>query len=162
MSKLGQKYLNRKRPIPFTKEHKEKIGKNNARYWTGKSLSKETREKISQSRRGKLLKEKNPSWKGDEVGYSGLHVWIRKELGSANKCENPECKYPRIVNKKYTTKASGYEWANKSGKYKRDVNDFIQLCTSCHKKYDNSKRKSYVSFLEERIKELEVKLDKLT
>jgi len=33
--------------------------------------------------------------------------------------------------------AKRYEWALRKGReYKRDVNDFIQLCTSCHHKYD--------------------------
>jgi hypothetical protein len=34
---------------------------------------------------------KNPQWKGDDVGYSGLHKWLRKNYGSADRCENPNC-----------------------------------------------------------------------
>jgi len=32
-----------------------------------------------------------------------------------------------------------YEWANISGEYKRDVSDYIQLCPSCHRKFDMGK-----------------------
>lgn len=67
--------------------------------------------------------EKAPNWKGDKVGYSGLHDWIRKQLGTPNRCE-----------KCGTTKARRYEWANISGKYKRDLSDWCRLCVSCHRK----------------------------
>lgn len=29
-----------------------------------------------------------------------------------------------------------FEWANKSGDYKRDLSDWLRLCISCHRKYD--------------------------
>ena len=74
----------------------------------------------------KQVDEKSPSWKGDNVGYFGLHSWVIRKLDRPKKCEN--CK---------TTKAKRFEWANKSGLYKRDLTDWIRLCTSCHRKYDN-------------------------
>jgi group I intron endonuclease len=40
-----------------SKEIREKISKNNAKYWKGKKLSKETIEKLSQSKKGKYSKE---------------------------------------------------------------------------------------------------------
>ena len=30
----------------------------------------------------------------------------------------------------------GVCWANKNHKYNRNVDDYIELCASCHKKYD--------------------------
>lgn len=76
----------------------------------------------------------NPGWKGDDVGYSGLHQWVRRELGEPNKCEKCE-----------TTKAKKYEWANISLKYKRDLNDWKRLCVSCHRKegYESGEYKSW-------------------
>lgn len=65
------------------------------------------------------------NWKGDNVGYHGLHAWLYRDFGKANKCS-----------KCGTVTAKKYEWANISGKYSRDINDFIQLCTSCHRKMD--------------------------
>ncbi|HEC65687.1 MAG TPA: hypothetical protein ENI23_10350 [bacterium] len=67
----------------------------------------------------------NCLWKGSEVGYYALHEWIRRQLGKPRKCS-----------KCGTKKAKRYEWANISGEYKRDVDDYIRLCKSCHHKYD--------------------------
>ncbi len=69
--------------------------------------------------------EKNNQWKGDKVGYSGLHYWIRRALGNPKKCEM--C---GITDKEW------YDWANISHKYNRDISDWIRLCRSCHTKYD--------------------------
>lgn len=75
-------------------------------------------------------------WKGDSVKYEGLHAWILRNFGKASKCENKNCKYPRIVNdgREILTYPKRFEWANISGKYKRDINDFFQLCPSCRRK----------------------------
>lgn len=87
----------------------------------GRQVSKETRKKIGDAQRG----EKNHSWKGDNVGYGGVHAWVKSILGKPNKCEH--CG---------NTNAKKYEWANKSGKCKRDLNDWMRLCTKCHHKLD--------------------------
>ncbi len=117
--------------IPWTKgighseETKKKISQHN--YWTGK------------------LDELSAQWKGDDVSYVGLHKWIYSRLGKAIKCENPNCFYPRWsyredgTKKRYLKSPKRYEWANVSGKYLRDLKDFVQLCSSCHKQYDNKK-----------------------
>ncbi len=67
--------------------------------------------------------EDNPSWKGDKVGYSGLHKWVFSQLGRPNKCE-------------HCNKITVTQWANKSHEYKRDLNDWLALCRDCHIKYD--------------------------
>jgi hypothetical protein len=77
------------------------------------------REKLSKSKR----EENNPNWKGDEVGYSSLHEWIKSRKPKPQFCER--------CNKK-----PSYDLANKSGKYKRDINDFEWLCRSCHMETD--------------------------
>lgn len=74
--------------------------------------------------------ERVGTWLGDKVGYTGVHKWIYKKLGK-----------PRTCSHCGSTKKNKYEWANISGKYFRKVEDYIRLCTSCHRKYDN-KRKS--------------------
>ena len=91
----------------------------------GRKLSKEWKEKISLSRKGKYIDEKHGRWRGDNVGYMALHIWIAKKLGKPAKCEH--CS---------TTKAKKYNWANKSREYKRDLEDWIRLCTKCHVQYD--------------------------
>lgn len=69
--------------------------------------------------------EDSPNWKGDGVGKTALHQWVIRNLGNPKKCEHcgrTDCKK--------------YEWANKSQKYKRDLSDWLRLCTKCHAKYD--------------------------
>lgn len=69
--------------------------------------------------------ENHPLWKGEKCSYTALHNWIRLKLGELGKCE-----------KCGTTKAKKYEWANKDHLYKRNKNDWIRLCTKCHRRYD--------------------------
>ena len=70
--------------------------------------------------------DKSIAWIGDKVGYAGIHVWLKSKYGKANKCSFCISKRP-----------SRYEWANISGKYIRDIRDWMQLCPSCHRKHDN-------------------------
>ena len=78
--------------------------------------------------------EEHWSYKGEGVGYGGLHIWVRKNLGSASKCVH--CGLTEIPEgmKRY------FQWANKSHQYKRDLNDWIELCVKCHKAYDKANR----------------------
>lgn len=66
-------------------------------------------------------------WKGEKASYAAKHMWIKKHYGSANKCENPECKCKN---------PKRFEWANISGLYHRERSDYIMLCPSCHRKID--------------------------
>lgn len=69
--------------------------------------------------------KKNHAWKGDKVKYRALHMWVEQWRGKPNKCE--QCK---------SEVAKRYDWANKSGEYIRNLNDWIRLCRSCHVKRD--------------------------
>lgn len=63
---------------------------------------------------------------GTDGQYKYLHRWVSKTLGRPSQCEH--CK-----------NVSGkFEWANKSGSYLKDVSDWLRLCRSCHRKYDNA------------------------
>lgn len=64
-------------------------------------------------------------WKGGEAGYDALHDWITKEQGRAR---DKECAY--------CGSTSNVVWANVSREYKRELDDWIPLCTVCHFKYD--------------------------
>lgn len=57
-----------------------------------------------------------------------IHQWIRKHYGGANHCD-------LCGNNDSNLR---YEWANlnKHG-YERNINDYIQLCISCHRNFDN-------------------------
>lgn len=78
-------------------------------------------------KKGENLDEKAYQWRGDKVSYSGLHKWVQKHLGKSNLCE--------FCHKIYLERRQ-MDWANKDHLYKRDLNDWIRLCKSCHKKYD--------------------------
>lgn len=123
---LGYKHLEEtKRKISlalkgknFTKEHKRNISLK----LKGRKLSEETKIKMSLAKKGKIA-EKSNNWRGNKVGYSGVHQWISKNKLKPELCE--ECK-----------KIKKLSLSNISGKYKRDNNDFRWLCYSCHKKFD--------------------------
>lgn len=66
----------------------------------------------------------SPFWKGDKVGYQGVHHWINKEFGKPSQCD------------KCLTKNGIIEWANKTEEYKRDRSDWVRLCRGCHFKFD--------------------------
>lgn len=89
----------------------------------GKCHTTETKIKMSESHKG----EKSYAWKGENVGYRALHRWVHSRLGSPQIC--------KFCGKEKTTLKS-IHWANKSHKYLRNLNDWISLCVSCHKKYD--------------------------
>ena len=62
---------------------------------------------------------KNPMWKGDDISYVNLHVWVKNNKPRPGFCEKCNESPPRDL-------------ANVSGKYFRDVNDFEWLCRKCH------------------------------
>lgn len=84
-----------------------------------------------------MQKKKNFNWKGDNIKYSGIHFWLRRRYGRANLCENRE---NNILNFRCSNNSNHYDWALIKGKeYKRNRNNFMMLCHSCHLKYDKEK-----------------------
>ena len=103
------------------------------RFMKGHKPSEETRKKLSLAKKGHKFTEEhkknisisklgnnNPMWKGDDVGYGNLHVWVRRHK------EKHLCPCGKMP----------YDVANISGEYKRDINDYIWLCRKCHMKSD--------------------------
>lgn len=87
--------------------------------------TEETKIKMKESaKRG----NKNHQWKGDLVTYVPLHTWVARCLEKPTKCEH--CGKDGLTGQQI-------HWANKDHKYKRNLKDWIRLCSSCHKKYDN-------------------------
>lgn len=103
----------------------------------GHTTSEEIRKKISLAKKGRhhisgrVIGVSNGKWKGDDVGYGGLHTWVSRKLGKPNTCEF--CGKSGLTGQKI-------QWANKSGRYHRNVNDWLRLCRSCHRKYDSNKK----------------------
>jgi len=148
--------------IPFPKGHKpwnkevkgihlssESEFKKGCVPWNkGKKLSKEHCENLSKSHQGQagffkgkkrldLTGEKHALWKGDKANYEAIHSWMYRHFGKANKCENPECVYPRLNKRgKMMLSPKKFHWANKTGKYLRQRDDWMMLCPSCHLIHD--------------------------
>lgn len=102
---------------PFSKRWREAMSKAGK----GKKFTLEHKLKIGEALKGL----KNYAWKGDKVAYVTLHNWVMKWKGKPQKCE--------ICG---TTEAKKYEWANVDHSYKRILEDYIRMCTKCHRKYD--------------------------
>lgn len=66
------------------------------------------------------------------VGKSQVHKWLEVHYGKDNICEGIDC---RGI-------ATWYDWALKKGRtYKRDRDNFLRLCRSCHRRYDLTREK---------------------
>lgn len=73
--------------------------------------------------------ENHHAWKGQQASYSAAHKWMTNNFGKPDKCFNCNGDKPRV------------EWANISREYKRDITDWLKLCSSCHKYFDVNKDK---------------------
>jgi hypothetical protein len=124
------------------RDSKGKFVKGNSGYWTGKKrpdmyghtwnngriawnkgLTKETDERVAKYAKT-ISGENNCKWKGDNAGYQSIHRWINRKFGKPEICEKCGSK-------------NRIQWANKTNKYLRDDrDDWMQLCQSCHLKYD--------------------------
>jgi hypothetical protein len=95
-ARIGIKYFNRKRPLPFSEEHKRNIGKAHKGHVTseetkkkisksllGHSFSKETINKMSEMKK----RDKNYNWKG-EISDNGYKRFIVPD----------ECKFSCMAN----------------------------------------------------------------
>jgi len=66
--------------------------------------------------------ESSGGWAGDKVGYTGIHTWLNKEFGSADKCENLE---RGILSFNCSQSSGNYEYALLKGKrYERKRENF--------------------------------------
>jgi|SRR4029077_16163270 hypothetical protein len=80
----------------------------------------EVREKIGAAHSG----EKSFHWKGEDVGYMGLHWRLWKHHEKSGQCS--AC-----------GREGETEWANISGVYLTDFSDFAELCRLCHNELDD-------------------------
>jgi hypothetical protein len=110
---------------PEHRAHLSRIKKGNT-YRLGKKHTAEARRKMSLGQRGKSRNqgEKHGLWKGDDVSYFALHSWVLRHKTKAGKCST--CPY-----------VGRTEWANISGVYLRDLEDFAEMCQLCHIEFDN-------------------------
>ena len=96
-----------------------------------------SRFKKGQTNSGGFKKGHIPSNKGIFIktkNYSSIHKWLVKLFGSANRCENKNCK----------KLSKNYDWAKLPNKsYARIRKNFNMLCKSCHQKQDRQLTKQH-------------------
>ena len=92
---------------------KYNIGKDNPMY--GKKHTPKSRQKMRLAK----LETKNPLWRGDNVGYCGLHLWVKARKPKPVFCE--EC-----------GKQPPYDLTAINDIYTRDLSDWQWLCRKCH------------------------------
>ena len=80
------------------------------------------KQRVSQSLIGNKRR-----WKGEQAGYIAIHMWIKKHWGRPDHCDMCYCE-----------SASRYEWCNRDKLYRRIRGDWLQMCPSCHRKYDHA------------------------
>lgn len=73
------------------------------------------------------MKTFNESGEEFKRNYRNVHFWLRNKFGNASKCEGIECNH----------KSRKFNYALKTGsEYKKIRENFLELCISCHRKYD--------------------------
>lgn len=73
------------------------------------------------------MKTNGEHWKSKHPNYRAVHAWLTYYHGKASKCEMPDC----------NGRSKMFHWALKRDKdYEKNIENFMQLCSSCHKKYD--------------------------
>lgn len=76
----------------------------------------------------KMRGRNHPSWSpSGRSNYNRLHWWIRQILGNPDTCEH--CGETGL-------RGQQIHWANRSGEYRWDLDDWLRLCVPCHKRYD--------------------------
>jgi len=67
--------------------------------------------------------ELNGRWKGVAAGYAAVHHWARRYVPKAGRCSRCGAEGPTDL-------------ANRDHRYRRVVEDWVELCQTCHRKHD--------------------------
>lgn len=116
--KLGQ-------PIRFINGHNARGSRHSVETKAKIGAASAARRHTVETRR-RLAGPNRPLWKGNAVAYKTLHAWVGRHKVKAGACS--EC-----------GAAGATEWANVSGQYRRDLDDFTELCRSCHRRFDKGR-----------------------
>lgn len=91
--------------------------------FTGHHHSQEWRDKMKI-----FVGNNHANWKGDNIGYSALHNWIRRHLVKPDLCEKCNLVEPKHV-------------ACVTGVYDRDFKNWRWWCVRCHMNHDGNVEK---------------------
>lgn len=101
---------------------------NNGNKFKFKRIIRKRRENI-----GTVYGKKHGRWKGNNVDIITMHVWLSSWYNKLNICQNIYCE---------TKDIKRTEFAKLKGKkYIKDINNYVELCTSCHRKYDFTRKR---------------------
>lgn len=75
--------------------------------------------------------ENNPRWTGDDAGYETRHKRVRRGRKKATGC------YNRQLGLRDCT-STIYQWSQVHGSDGLDPLDYVELCKSCHNRYDGT------------------------
>jgi hypothetical protein len=94
----------------------------------GHQFSAETRAKMSAAHLGQY-------YRGDDAGYSAVHLRIRTAYGNADHCEHCGATDDR----RYEWAYGGPDHAAGGLPFSADFADYIQLCKTCHIRFDDGR-----------------------
>lgn len=97
------------------------------------SCSMDTRDKIAAAQSGSL----GYQWRGDEVGYSGIHKRARAALPAECALADNTCNGRLEV--ALRRDAEGPLRHDKRGLYSSSLDDYFRLCRSHHNRYDDKR-----------------------
>lgn len=101
---------------------------------TVKTSSSENKQYCNMQCRDKGYKyktgEQAGAWKGDKASYSAIHKWVASHYKKSTTCNH--CGTTGLI-----------DWANISGEYHRERDDWLNLCRPCHFKYDGEQHKNF-------------------
>lgn len=99
-------------------------------HWRGKKRGPQSAEHKAKmvASKNHPKNEEHPMWKGDEASYSALHYWVARNKERTGVCY--------LCGAEAGVDCDRTEFANISGEYRRDVEDYLELCRKCHKRFD--------------------------
>jgi hypothetical protein len=99
-----------------------------------------TRAKISVAQSGSL----GYQWRGDDVGYSGIHKRARAVL--PRECANADQTCLGRLEVALRSDATGPLRQDKRGWYSASIDDYFRLCRSHHNRYDGKRPPARTQF----------------
>lgn len=125
----------------LSEEHRKNLGEartGEKNHFYGMKHSKESKKKIGISAKYRNQGENNPAYKGDEVGYTQLHTWIKKQFPKPEFC---------MLCKKEEPK----ELACITGIYNRELKNWAWFCFRCHKEWDNIRERRKIKMNQKKM-----------
>ena len=112
--------------LPYAKTRRDYVKGEPRRFVQGHNL-RILRGAVKSRGRGPV----HPSWRGDAAGYFGMHTWINKEhpkTGICSKC-----------GRRPSGRGTEYAFLRHPEPATRNIDDYRELCTSCHRLFDAGK-----------------------